>query len=81
MSTARRDELIKLLGKKAEECRVGVRGVRKDAQNQLKSAQKESTISEDFAKRLADSLQKVTDNTIKVVDEIMEKKAADIRHI
>lgn len=80
MSTARRDELIKLLGKKAEECRVGVRGVRKEAQNQLKAAQK-GNISEDFAKRLADSLQKVTDNTIKVVDELAEKKSSEIRHI
>lgn len=81
MSSARRDELVKLLGKKAEECRVGVRSVRKDAQNQLKAVQKDGNISEDFAKRLADSLQKVTDNTIKVVDGIAEKKSADIRHI
>lgn len=81
MSTSRRDELIKLLGKKTEECKVGVRAIRKEAQNQLKAAEKDSAISEDFAKRLADSLQKVTDNTIKIVDEISAKKAADIRVI
>jgi len=81
MSTARREELIKLLGKRTEECRVGVRAIRKEAQNQVKTAEKESGISEDFAKRLADSLQKVTDNTIKIVEEISGKKAADLRMI
>ena len=80
MSSDRRDELIKLLGKKTEECRVGVRAIRKEAQNQIKTAEKDG-LSEDFAKRLADSLQKVTDNTIKIVDEMSAKKAADIRVI
>lgn len=81
MSTDRRDELIKLLGKKTEECRVGVRAIRKEAQNQLKAAEKASEISEDFAKRLADGLEKVTKNTIEIVDEISAKKAAEIRVI
>jgi len=81
MSSERRDEMIKILNRKLEDCKVGVRAVRKDAQNQIKAAQKESDISEDFAKRLADSLQKITDNTIKVVEEIGSKKAGDIRTI
>lgn len=81
MSSERREELIKMLGKKTEECKVGVRSIRKDAQNQVKAAEKESVISEDFAKRLADDLQKVTDNTIKIVEEISAKKASDIRVI
>lgn len=81
MSSDRRDELIKTLGKKTEECRVGVRAIRKEAQNQVKAVEKDRDISEDFAKRLADSLQKVTDNTIKIVEEISDKKAAEIRVI
>jgi len=81
MSSDRREELVKILTKRTEECRVGVRGVRKDAQNLVKDAEKEGTVSEDFAKRLADTLQKVTDNTIKVVDELSTKKAHEIRAV
>lgn len=81
MSTERREEMVKLLGKKVEECRIGIRSVRKDAQNQIKAAQKASDVSEDFAHRLSDSLQKVTDNTIKIVDGMGDKKTAEIRQI
>jgi len=81
MSTERREELIKILGKKTEEARVGIRGVRKDAQNLLKTAEKDGDLSEDFAKRLADVLQKVTDNSIKIVDELSAKKTVDIRAV
>ena len=81
MSSDRREELVKMLGKKTEEARVGVRGVRNDAQNLLKVAEKDGELSEDFAKRLADVLQKVTDNSIKVVDELSAKKTVDIRAV
>jgi len=81
MSSDRREELVKLLNKKTEEARVGIRGVRKDAQNLVKTAEKDGDLSEDFAKRLADSLQKVTDNSIKIVDELSAKKATDIRSV
>lgn len=81
MSSDRREELVKILNKKTEEARVGIRGVRKDAQNLVKTAEKDGDLSEDFAKRLADSLQKVTDNSIKIVDELSAKKATDIRAV
>jgi len=81
MTSARRQELIKILGKKTEECRVGIRAVRKEAQNAIKAAEKDHSISEDFAKRLAQSLQKVTNNTIKIVEELSAKKEAEISHI
>ena len=79
MSTERREEMVKVLGKRTEECRVGIRGVRKDAHNLVKDAEKDSVISEDFAKRLMDALQKVTDNNIKFADDLSTKKAHDIR--
>jgi len=79
MSTERREEMVKVLGKRTEECRVGIRGVRKEAHNLVKDAEKDSIISEDFAKRLMDVLQKVTDNNIKFADDLSTKKAHDIR--
>jgi ribosome recycling factor len=50
-----------------------------DAQNLVKTAEKDDDFSEDFAKRLADSLQKATDKSIKIVNELSAKKASDIR--
>jgi ribosome recycling factor len=81
MSASRRDELIKLLGKKTEECKVAIRNIRKDFHNEVRDADKKHIISEDFAKRLADLLQKITDQYIEKVDQINNKKAAEIGHI
>lgn len=80
MSTERRDELVKVLGKKTEENKIGVRTVRKDVQNEIKEAQRKHLISEDFAHRLTDVLQKITDQYIAKLDE-MAKKKADELHI
>ena len=81
MSTSRRDELLKLLSKKTEECKISIRNVRKDFHNEVRDADKKHIISEDFAKRLADNLQKVTDLYIEKTDQIHNKKAAEIGHI
>ena len=79
MSTERREELVKSLGKKTEEAKIGVRNVRKEYHNELRDAEKKKLISEDFAKRLSDLLQKITDQFIKKVDELGEKKANELR--
>ncbi len=81
MSASRRDELVKLLGKKTEECKVGVRNVRKEFHNALRDAEKKRTISEDFAKRLSDLLDKVTNTFIEKAEQMNDKKAAEIGHI
>ncbi len=79
MSTDRREELVKVLGKKTEEAKIGVRNVRKEFHNQLRDAEKKKLVSEDFAKRLNDLLQKITDEFSKKVDELSEKKAKELR--
>ncbi len=79
MSIARREELIKLLGKKLEESRVSIRAVRKNFHNLIRDSQKAKDISEDFAKRLSDLLQKTTDKFIKKAEELSSKKEADLR--
>ncbi len=81
MSSDRRDELVKILSKKTEECRVSVRNVRKEFHNQLREAERKSTVSEDFARRLADILQKITDTFITKVDEMHHKKEQELRTI
>lgn len=79
MSSDRRDELVKVLNKKTEESRVSVRSVRKDFHNQLRDAERKRNVSEDFAHRLSDVLQKVTDSFIAKVDEMQNKKEKDLR--
>lgn len=81
MSSSRREELVKLLGKKTEECRVNIRNVRKDFHNFVRDAEKKKTISEDFSKRLSDLLQKVTDQFITTTETLSEKKANELRQV
>jgi ribosome recycling factor len=81
MSASRREELVKLLGKKTEECKVSVRNIRKDFHNEVRDADKMHIISEDFAEKLSVLMQKVTDGFIEKIDQIHNKKAAEIGHI
>jgi ribosome recycling factor len=81
MSTNRREELVKILGKKVEECRVAIRNIRKDVQNEIRDADKKHIISEDFAERLSTLLQKTTDEFIKKADDMHEKKTTELRTV
>lgn len=79
MSSSRREELKKVLGKKLEDCRVSIRNVRKHYHNFVRDTQKEKEISEDFAKRLNDLLQKTTDKFIKQAEDLGAKKEIDLK--
>jgi ribosome recycling factor len=81
MSAARREELVKVLNKKIEECKVTVRNIRKEFHNEVREAEKKHIISEDFAERLSTLLQKITDQFIEKTDQIGEKKASEIRSV
>lgn len=78
MTTSRRDELLKMLGKKQEECKVSIRNVRKDFNNLIKDAKQSKTISENFYNRLCDILQNVTDKFCTLADQMSEKKKTEI---
>ncbi|MBT3455626.1 ribosome recycling factor [bacterium] len=79
MSGTRREELIKVLHKKLEDSKIGVRNVRKDFHNFIRDAERKKTISEDFSRRLNDLLQKITDQHIKKVEEMSDKKEKELR--
>lgn len=79
MSRTRRDELIKILQKKLEDSRVSIRNIRKDFHNLIRDTEKAKGVSEDFAKRLSDLLQKITDKFIKQVDDLGAKKETDLK--
>ncbi len=79
MSNDIREKLSKTLGKKLEECRVSIRNVRKNINNFIRDEEKKKTVSEDFAKRLNDLLQKHTDEYIKKVEVLAQKKEQEIK--
>jgi ribosome recycling factor len=81
MSTSRREELAKILGKKAEDCKIAIRNIRKDFNNIIRDAKKDKTISENFFNRLEDLLQKNTDNFTKKTDVMSEKKNVELTSI
>ena len=78
LNEERRKELAKQIKIFAEDCRVAVRQVRKEANETLKKMQKDSRITEDDLKRATDSVQKLTDETGKKVDTISANKEKDI---
>jgi ribosome recycling factor len=81
LTEERRQELVKLVKKLAEEGKVAVRRVRGDANKNIKAAQKEGDISEDDAQRLMDKTQELTDHYIERVDALLEAKEKEILEI
>lgn len=81
LTQERRNELVKVVKKKAEECRVAIRNVRRDANDQMKLLKKEGEISEDDERRAEDEVQKMTDKHIKDADHILEVKEAEIMEV
>ncbi|MEO0137342.1 MAG: ribosome recycling factor [candidate division WOR-3 bacterium] len=79
LTTERREELVRLAQKLAEECRIAVRNIRRDANNELKKIEKEKKISEDDSFKAQEAIQKMTDEYIKKIDELLKKKEKEIR--
>jgi len=78
LTEERRKELAKLAGQYAEKARIAVRNVRRDGMDHLKVDEKKHEISEDERKRLETEVQKLTDETIKEVDEAAHAKEQEI---
>ncbi|HHU02678.1 MAG: ribosome recycling factor [Christensenellales bacterium] len=81
LNEERRRELTKIVKKNAEEARIAVRAIRRDAIDQFKKMEKDSILSEDERFRAEDEIQKVTDEAIKVVDSIAEDKEKEIMEV
>ncbi|GAE36059.1 ribosome recycling factor [Halalkalibacter akibai] len=77
----RRKDLVKLVKKAAEDAKVAVRNVRRDANDDLKKLQKDGEMTEDELRRSTDDVQKLTDKTIVKVDDVAEKKEKEIMEV
>jgi ribosome recycling factor len=81
LTEERRRDLAKLAGRYAEQQRVAVRNVRRDAMDDLKRAEKAGAISQDEHKRLEVDVQKITDEAVKRVDEALKTKEHEIMQV
>lgn len=78
LTEERRKELSRLVHKYAEDGRNGVRQIRRDANDKLKKLLKEHKISEDDERRGLDEVQKITDQHIKAIDDLQQKKDQEL---
>jgi len=81
LTEERRREIVKIIKHVTEECRISIRQIRKEANDQLKKMEKEKAITEDEHRRIQDEIQKMTDKTIQQADQILEKKEAEVMQI
>ena len=78
LTEERRRDLIKVVRSEAENARVAVRNLRRDANHALKEAMKAKTISEDEERRAQDDVQKLTDRYIAEIDKALAQKESDL---
>lgn len=78
LTSDRRKELVKLATKYAEEGRVGIRNIRRDALDSIRKQEKNAAIPEDEARDQQDKLQKLTNKYIARIDELLVEKEKDI---
>jgi ribosome recycling factor len=81
LTEERRKELAKMVRKMAEDARVAVRNVRREAIEKLKDREKKKEISEDLVKRGQERIQKETDAHVKKIDDILKSKEQEILEV
>ncbi len=78
LTNERRQQLVKLVKKQSEECKVAIRNIRRDVNDKLKQSEKKHDISEDEGRKGHDAAQKITDKFVAEVDKIVQTKEKDI---
>ena len=81
LNEERRKDLVRMVAKFVEEGRVHVRQIRRDANERLKKMEKDGHVSEDDIKKLHDKIQKLTDEYVKHLDELLTKKQAEVMEV
>lgn len=81
LTEERRKDLVKDVKKIGENAKVAIRNVRRDSNDDLKKQQKDGDITEDDLKGQTDDVQKLTDDSIKKIDSLLEEKEKDIMSV
>ena len=78
LTAERRKELVKMISEVAEKYKISIRNTRRKYLDQIKNLEKEKTISIDESKKFQDDIQKITDNSIKNIEDITVSKESEI---
>jgi ribosome recycling factor len=78
LTEERRKELVKVINKMSEDHKIAVRNIRRDSNELLKGLKKDGDISEDDAFKAQDQVQKITDENIKLIDDVNKEKEKEI---
>jgi len=78
LTEERRKDLVKVAKSEAENARIAVRNIRRDANGSLKDLLKDKAISEDEQRGAEEAIQKLTDSTIKQIDDVLTDKETDL---
>ncbi len=81
LTEERRKEYVRVLHKITEEARIALRQARKDANDEIKQRQKDSELSEDESRREQDEVQKLTNQYVEKVDELLKHKEVEIMEV
>jgi len=81
LTEERREELAKVVRQWAEEARISVRNIRREAREKIEKLEKEKEISEDEKRRAQKEIQALTDDVMEEIDSLQEKKVSEIRQV
>ena len=81
LNEERRKEIVKDIRKMAEDAKVGIRNIRRDAMELARKQQKDSEMTEDELKVAEDEIQKITDKSVEEIDSILANKEKDVMSI
>jgi ribosome recycling factor len=81
LTEERRKELVKVAKGKAEDARVAIRNIRRDGNEEVKTAEKDGHVSEDDSKKTLDEIQKITDEYIEKINKFLDAKDAEIMEV
>ena len=81
LTEERRKEIVKIVKKKSEDTKVAIRNIRRDTNEDIKKTGKDTNVSEDDIKRSQEDIQKLTDQYIHKIDEILHKKELEIMEV
>lgn len=81
LTEERRKELVKLVKKEAEEAKIAIRNIRRDANDDFKKLEKAGDITEDALRGYSDDVQKITDDNISKIDDMTKEKEKEILEV
>ena len=81
LTEERRRDLVKVVKHEGENAKVAIRNIRRDANSDFKSLEKDKDISEDAERKAQEDIQKITDTCVKQIDEIVAEKEVDLMKV